>query len=454
MSPTVRETAQGWEVVAGDRVLGAHASLTVALDMVLRALLADSARKRPILCDVATHEPNGAWRWLPASAEERAQDWPDGGWIDRTSLVEAAESLNVAVNPIPIDGGPTPPGMLPSAVHGSELSGGGVPANGWAHYAVVCDTRSGAELYVWAELVPAVAAEVDAGRLAFGSVAFAFTGLTDEGAMRGVEYVSHALTNRPAVQTMTPSTSVRGNDNQRVTVRSVRARLTTTRSSMPIETEIKPAEEQPTEKRAEVPDEQIAELAAALGLPEGSDFAACLAAVQALMAEDQAEEAESPPADPMMAGEAQRAARETEASLATLRSAHAQLEAEVVALRERERAREDAAWLDGECAKRKLSLRAEDRETLTRILKDDAKNGRAAVEVALRGVHVPPGATVTPPPPASSTAGDPKIESTPASDAEAEIRAAKALAPSLRAEFPTEPDHLLFARALKRVRKG
>lgn len=195
-----------YTVSAGDST-NEYGSLREALDAALPTVATHEKQAR--LRSVETGDLNGAWRWLPATDVEPAAI--GGVRIDAQAIHEMADSLNARPGPIPIDGGPTPAGMLPSDVHGTASTGGGTPANGWAHWGVVVDGPAAdqAKLYLYSELVPEVAREVDAGRIATGSVHFGATKLEGE-LPRGVELISHALTNDPAVKTLAPANSVRG----------------------------------------------------------------------------------------------------------------------------------------------------------------------------------------------------------------------------------------------------
>lgn len=194
-----------YEVTAGDST-DSYASLRDALDAALPTVA--TREKTATLRNPDTGELNGAWRWLPATDVEPSA--VGGVRIDAAAIREMAASLNARPGPVPIDGGPTPAGMLPSDVHGTAYTGGGTPANGWAHWAVVVEGPGAdqAKLYLYAELVPEVARELDAGRIATGSVHFGYASLEGE-APRGVELISHALTNDPAVKTLAPANSVR-----------------------------------------------------------------------------------------------------------------------------------------------------------------------------------------------------------------------------------------------------
>jgi len=147
-------------------------------------------------------QPNGQMRWLSASTPEQVS--PTRA-IDLETLTEAADSLNASPIPIPIDGGPG------SVVHGTPATGGGVDANGWAHSGVMLMRADGTpHLMMRAELLPDIAQKVDSGRLAFGSIDINFDrAATDAaaGAIRGVRWESHALTNKPMNRGLMASTA-------------------------------------------------------------------------------------------------------------------------------------------------------------------------------------------------------------------------------------------------------
>jgi hypothetical protein len=204
----VQASSRGFDVVVDGKATSSHATLRAALDAARGKV--PCAAKVPFLRNPDTDAVNGAWRWLPATEEEPVAI--GGVRIDAKAIEEMAASLNARATPIPVDGGPTPTGMLASQVHGTAHSGGATPANGWAHCGVVVLGADGLhELYLWAELVPSVAREIDAGRIALGSVHFGF-GRLDGEAPRECVLVSHALTNDPAVTSLAPANSVRVGD--------------------------------------------------------------------------------------------------------------------------------------------------------------------------------------------------------------------------------------------------
>lgn len=193
--PHVVHTAEGWQVGATGDV---HASLRDALDAALASV---ATHEKPAYFRDEDGAEIGAWRWLPAVAEE---DAPLGGVrIDATTIEEMAASLNSSTRAIPIDGGTDD-----SPAHGT-MSDPGTRANGRGHWLVtVANADSRAEGYLWAELLPDVARDVDIGRLGEGSVHIRF-GRKDGDAARDVEYASHALLNDPGVVTLAPANSVR-----------------------------------------------------------------------------------------------------------------------------------------------------------------------------------------------------------------------------------------------------
>lgn len=196
-----------------------RAALLAALDLEAVAALVKRANLR------SNGEPDGVWRWLDASAEE---DEPIGdSRITAASLWDMAAGLNTRKSAIPINGGGAPtPEHAASEPHGDAYYGDGAhPANGWAHLgAIVVESDGRTHLYLYSELLPEVAREVDRGRLAYGSICFAYES-TDEAngcAVLGASLISHALTNDPAVTTLTAG-SERTNQTTLLAMRTRRA---------------------------------------------------------------------------------------------------------------------------------------------------------------------------------------------------------------------------------------
>lgn len=180
-----------------------HASAKAALAIALEYETVAACVKRANLREDG--EPIGAWRWLDATAEE---DESIGGCrITASSIWEMCAALNARKSAIPVNGGGKPREDLGSSEpHGDAYTGGDHLANGYAHIALpVIDAEGRTHLFLWCELLPAIVKEVDLGRLAYGSIRFGFTAVDedDDYAISGASLISHALTNDPAVTTLT-----------------------------------------------------------------------------------------------------------------------------------------------------------------------------------------------------------------------------------------------------------
>lgn len=274
----VRAQSDGtWSVIStemNEPMSVEHATERKALDHALKIKSVASALKDAVLRDEG--EPIGAWRWLDASEEE---DEPVGNTrITARSLWEMAASLNDREAAIPINGGGAPrAGYAESLPHGDAYLGGDHVANGWAHVAIpVVDADERTHLYLRGELFEEIAREVDLGRLAFGSIRFGMTSVDEEDnyAVEGASLVSHALTNDPAVTTLSPG-SKRRNEPALIGCRSRRLFMTATKKKA---------------QRAASP-EKFAEVLAALGVDaEGDDWAEQALAKIAEMKKPAAEE--------------------------------------------------------------------------------------------------------------------------------------------------------------------
>lgn len=395
-------------VSAGDST-DAYGSLREALDAALPTVATHEKAAR--LRDPDTSDLNGVWRWLPATDVEPAAI--GGVRIDAQAIREMADSLNTRPGPIPVDGGPTPKGLLASDVHGTASTGGGTPANGWAHWAVVVEgpTPEAAKLYLYAELVPEVAREVDAGRIATGSVHFGAKTIDGE-LPRDVELISHALTNDPAVKTLAPANSVRG---QFLLSRSIHSGIALRARALPASEEnrmskrnaaaapvTEPVREAappvadpppPAEQRAGVAgladeaakDTALSQLMALLmksGVcKEGDDFAAALAALEARLggAAEQMPEAEQAASAEAAKAEERAGIVGLRSELATERKASAELRSKVEALEAREAKRAVEALVESTLRSTKRVMSDEDRATLVADLiatKDEAARSR------------------------------------------------------------------------------
>lgn len=438
----VLHSAEGWRV--GEK---AYSTLREAIDAA-RSLVSTNG-KSPFLRDPDTGEVNGAWRWLPATEEESA---PIGGVrIDAVAIDEMAESLNSRSTPIPIDGGPAPDGMLSSDVHGTASTHGGTPANGWAHWAVsVAGSDGVVELYLWAELIPSVAREVDAGRIAMGSVHFGCERIEGEDSPRGCVLISHALTNNPAVTTLAPANSVRS------TASAWRSRTIAGRvlrgGGEKVAESIQRADEpqsegdnQPAEAQRGPGQDALAAVLQSIGaeVPGGAS-PDDLMAIAAKLLEEQAGQP-----DPTKEGDASAARARDVASAAAsvLRNRVLELEAELKTykpLLEEKRVRDRELAIDGAMAKRGMKS-AEQRKAFIALAE---KHGNQAAIDAIEAAHVPPGGVIAGP---ETARGDRAPESTEYSRSltDIELERAKALVPELRKQFPNEPEHFVVARAQK-----
>lgn len=226
----VRAAGEAWELVdtASDDALSTHATSRIAAWSALdrEAVGGDSDRrengaaagfiKRANLRKDG--EPIGAWRWLDATAEE---DAPIGGTrITAEAIWEMAAHLNGRKSAVPVNGGPAPKGYAESLPHGDAYFGGDHPANGYAHVGLpILDEDGRTHLALFVELLPNVAREVDSGRLAYGSIRFDFESVDheDNDAIQGAILVSHALTNDPAVTTLTAGSERRRSGQSRFT---------------------------------------------------------------------------------------------------------------------------------------------------------------------------------------------------------------------------------------------
>lgn len=221
----VRPEGGRWALVASesDEALSEHDTVREALDA---ALTGDEAPLRTKSAVLRTDgEPDGVWRWLDASAEE--DESIGRARITARSLWEMAASLNSRATPIPVNGGGAPGAeYVASEAHGDATSGGDHAANGWAHAAaIVLDKDGRTHLYLRAELLPEIAREVDRGRLAFGSVFFAYESADpdDDYAVSGATLISHALTNDPAVTTLTAGSERHNAAGAQVAFRTTRS---------------------------------------------------------------------------------------------------------------------------------------------------------------------------------------------------------------------------------------
>ncbi len=434
MSAFVRETADGWEVVEGvKRVEGPFASQIEALDA---ALLRNGGKtKDAILRDPDSHALNGAWRWLHATDVEDVPAY-DGARIDETTVSQAVASLNAQDIPRPINGGaPDSPAPAPC---------GDCIATGYAHHAVEVESADGRRgAYVIAELLPDVARVIDSGRIAYTSIGLAGT-VGDDNSIRDAAFDHLALTNSPAVTTLTPSASIRKAGDRHVAVRSARISARGSRGKGPVtmaKTSIRSELTKLTLRGAAL--EALAKLCTSLNISIDDELSseewesptvAAVRAVRQLASAEKTLEALAAPqgevarsharavlltraeiadadlealakavgleagaamADILKAIEGMEpkkadamksdseATRSLRAELSVLRSATETDRAELAKLRAESVARSNEAWLDEQVKSRRLALRSEDRTELLSILAESPSKGRSLVEKAL-----------------------------------------------------------------------
>lgn len=507
--PHVVHTAEGWQVAATGDV---HASLRDALDAALASV---ATHEKPAYFRDDEGAEIGAWRWLPAVAEE---DAPLGGVrIDATTIEEMALSLNGSTRAIPIDGG-TPD----SPAHGTMVDPG-TRANGRGHWLVtVADADGRAEGYLWAELLPDVAADVDLGRLGEGSVHLRF-GRKDGDAMRDVEYASHALLNDPGVVTLAPANSVRGAESAWRSVpmagrampggkRSQTRAAGVSRGTETMKITLRAKLTEATKKLAEAKRgpalDKLTEIAAALGVDLDAEMAAdswdspTVAAISSLKQLASAEKVlEALPAPAASeGGEAAESARAAVAIRSAITEAlelpedadEAAIVAAIEALKEKAEAPEEGGGETAEAARRaaKIEQRAKDLAAevarlsaeLEPLKASEARRAREAEvdtmlagrvatakhradileHAELFGLEAARGyakALALPPAGSPIPRGAARSRQAPEAsgddlDAETVIVRAREMVPALRAQHPDEPDHVLLSRAMRAVRAG
>lgn len=496
MPAFVRETSGGtWEVVQDDVVRSTHDSQVDALNAALA--LNGGKTKDAILRDPDTKELNGAWRWLHATDVEDVPAY-DGARIDETTVAQAVKDLNAAPLARPVNGGTSD-----SPGHGHA---GQTLANGYAHHAVevvASDGRHGA--YVIAELVPDVARNVDSGRIAFTSIGLGGSVAEGEDAIRDAVFDHLALTNTPAVTTLTPSAAIRKAGDRFVAVRTrpinrAAKALRNTMAKTSVRSEIVtplalrgPALDALTSLCASIgisiDDELSADdwaspskealcalrmIAKSERIVEGLSGASAVAArsARAGIVRSIAKRAEVADADleamakklglpagasfadmvaaidkmePKKVPADDAAAAKTEATEAVRAQKLVDLETQVATLTADKLAREDETWLDGEATRLGVVVRTETRPKLLKLLRADRTEGRGLVTEHLSGLPKPPVGTVIR---NDGHSTDP-LATTATDVTEAAIEAELV---AVRSAYPKEPKHMQWARARKAAR--
>ncbi len=135
--------------------------------------------------------PAGVRRWVPAAVPE-----DDGSPVSEAFVADLAANLNSEAVSIPIDGG-----TAGSVAHETASQS----AAGWAHRAAVVD----GQLFLEAEVLPEVAAAIDAGTLAYSSIDADYMADEDGEYVSGSAHlITHALTNTPRNRGIAPMQAV------------------------------------------------------------------------------------------------------------------------------------------------------------------------------------------------------------------------------------------------------
>jgi signal peptide peptidase SppA len=249
--------------------------------------------------------------------------------------------------------------------------------------------------------------------------------------------------------TVTPAPAPAGaNRRASVATPSPRAAARTETKTMPLHTKPRAADDSTDDENkddasAAMEECDLAKLRAAMEMPDQSPQEVVDAAAERISgAASGGDDEQAARAD-----KAEAAAAQMRETIEKLSSRVAKLEPLAEAHAKSERGKS----VDAELAKRGMAGSAS-RDKFIAIAE---KRGVEAAVEAIEAAHVPPtGVRVGGSPPAASTGATDPASAKAAADGDAspeQIAAAKKLVPSLRAEFAGEPDHILFARALKRV---
>lgn len=138
--------------------------------------------------------------WLDAVRVGEFKGYGNGAGLTVTekTIDDLVESINASEQPVPIDGAKI------SAVH-EMPDDSGADSAGWVlEGAKLEDEQGRAHLWLRCVVTPEVAARLDDGRLAFGSVAFREIDLDPESGRRMARLHSYALTNKPFIPGLAP----------------------------------------------------------------------------------------------------------------------------------------------------------------------------------------------------------------------------------------------------------
>jgi hypothetical protein len=397
-----------WLVLArpDDAVVSSHASLKGgALDAVLGT---------PGFIARDPRFGAGEWRWIDMTATEDAPA-PDGSQVTERGIQSMAARLNSG-DPIMVDGG-----SRDSGAHAS-LFASDTRANGWVHLAVEVRDESG-RLHLWGrvEVLAPIAADMDANRLALGSIGFA----TDGGDNNSASLVQHALTNIPAVQGLTPAGSPRAASAPVVHFRSSRV----AGEQMDPKTDTQPADAKPRDF--------MADALAAMGLPPNTSPEDALKAL--------AEKFK--PAEPPADDEAAKAADAAKSEARTLALQVAALRADVERMKpaaEAHAKRERDDKIDAACHSRGLKSAA----VIASAREHAEKFGEAAALDLIAKMAAPPTGSIAQPSKRTQEAPESALGA-PVADEAAIDAAAELLMDEVRKSHPREARHVQFGRARK-----
>lgn len=244
----------------------------------------------------------GVRRWIPAAVPMTEAGEP----VSDAFIADLAANLNGEAVSIPIDGGA--PGSI-AHVTASEH------AVGWAHRAAIIEGK----LFLEAEVLPEVAAAIDAGTLAYSSIDADYEADAETGAYvaGSAHLITHALTNTPKNRGLLPMQAIATHERRRTLHSYTRARLADGEDmgKKKIEEETAPAAEQATEQAAEaqtaeapVVEEPSGEMSPEDALAKIAELEAKLAAAEAAASEMSARLAEMPVEDEAAKAEAAREA--------------------------------------------------------------------------------------------------------------------------------------------------
>lgn len=244
---------------------------------------------------------DGVRRWIPAAVPMTEAGEP----VSDAFIADLAATLNTEAVSIPIDGGA--PGSI-AHMTASEH------AVGWAHRAAVIE----GQLFLETEVLPEVAAAIDAGTLAYSSIDADYEADAETGAYvaGSAHLITHALTNTPKNRGLLPMQAIATHERRRTLHSYTRARLAgDDMGKKKIEEETAPPAEQATEQAAEtqaaeppMAEEPSGEMTLEAAMAKIAELEAKLAAAEAAASEMSARLAEMPAEDEAAKAEAAREA--------------------------------------------------------------------------------------------------------------------------------------------------